>query len=173
MDKQLRIIAGAIVTESKLSKGAKLQLLNFIQKEATELQIKALLLDGKILTKIDEQTEQIIEDRFKISEAGGRVAKLRKTTSSVYSFGPLWAVYRKIRSAFDICTKKCGTYEINTSRRQHCMIKCKVAKLQAQLAAAKTAKNQKEISKLTVSLKKAQDTLTKSTKSFKSRGAEE
>lgn len=64
MDKQLKIITGAIVTESKLSKGAKLQLLNFIQNEATDIQIKALLLDGKILTKIDEQTEEIINSRF-------------------------------------------------------------------------------------------------------------
>lgn len=64
MDKRLRIIAGAIVTESKLSKEAKVQLLNFIQKEASDIQIKALLLDGKILPKIDEQTEEIINDRF-------------------------------------------------------------------------------------------------------------
>ena len=64
MDKQLRLVAGAIVTGSKLSKGSKLQLLNFIQKEATDGQVKALLLDGKILTKIDEQTEEIINDRF-------------------------------------------------------------------------------------------------------------
>jgi len=64
MDKKLRIIAGAIVTESKLSKGAKLQLLNFIQKEATDIQVKALLLDGKVLTAIDEQTKEIVNDRF-------------------------------------------------------------------------------------------------------------
>ncbi len=68
MDKQLRLIAGAIVTESKLSKGAKLQLLNFIQNEATDIQVKALLLDGEILTNIDKQTEQIINDRFKLKE---------------------------------------------------------------------------------------------------------
>lgn len=65
MDKQLKIIAGAIVVESKLSKGAKLQLLNFIQNEATDIQVKALLLDGKIVNDIDEQIEQIIEARFR------------------------------------------------------------------------------------------------------------
>lgn len=64
MDKQLRLVAGAIVTESKMSKGAKLQLLNFIQTEATDIQIKALLLDGEILTNIDEQTKEIINSRF-------------------------------------------------------------------------------------------------------------
>jgi len=64
MDKQLRIVAGAIVTESKLSKGAKLQLLNFIQTEASDVQVKALLLDGKILPKISPLEEQVINDRF-------------------------------------------------------------------------------------------------------------
>jgi len=68
MDKKLRIVAGAIVTESKLSKGAKTQLLNFIKEEATDVQVKALLLDGKIVTKIDEQTEEIINSRFKLKE---------------------------------------------------------------------------------------------------------
>jgi len=74
MDKQLRIIAGQIIVESKLSKSAKLQLLNFIQKEASDTQVKALLLDGKIV-KLDEQSEKIVNDRFKISEAGGKVKK--------------------------------------------------------------------------------------------------
>jgi len=78
MDKQLRIIAGEIVVESKISKSAKLKLLKFIQTEATDGQIKVLFLDGKIV-KLDEQAEEIVNDRFKVSEAGGRVAKLRKS----------------------------------------------------------------------------------------------
>jgi len=75
MDKQLRLTAAAIVTESKLSRGAKLQLLKFIQKEATDIQIKALLLDGEILPKIDKQTKEIIESRFKVCESNGRFSK--------------------------------------------------------------------------------------------------
>ena len=185
MDKQLRLTAGIVVIESKLSKGAKLQLLAFIQHEATDIQIKALLLDGKILTKIDEQTKAIINDRFEVSEAGGRVAKLRKTTMSRIGTGsvggaPAMAVagilfgsYRKIRSAFDGCTKKCGTFELNTARRQHCMIKCKVAKLQGELAAATKAKNQNQINKKKSQLQKAQFTLKKSSQSFAQRGADE
>ena len=77
MDKQLRIIAGQIVVESKISKSAKLKILKFIQTEVTDAQIKALFLDGKIV-KLDEQAEEIVNDRFKVSEAGDRVAKLRK-----------------------------------------------------------------------------------------------
>lgn len=64
MDQNIRIFAGLIVTESKLSKESKLQLLNFIQHEATDTQVKALLLDGKILTNIDEQTKDILDKRF-------------------------------------------------------------------------------------------------------------
>jgi len=177
MDKQLRIIAGAIVTESKLSKGAKTQLLNFIQNEATDVQVKALLLDGKIVTKIDEQTEGIINDRFEVSEAGGRVAKIRKTYASLAGAGAglnaFWLVYRTIRSQFDKCTKACGSYELNTSRRQHCMIKCKVDKYKAMLAAAKKAGNAKEASKAEKGLRKATALLQKSQSSFSKRGAKE
>lgn len=64
MDKELRVIAGAIITESKLSKEAKLQLLEFVQHEATDVQVKALLLDGKVLSSINKETEEIISARF-------------------------------------------------------------------------------------------------------------
>jgi hypothetical protein len=67
MDKKLRLYAAGIIVESKLSKAAKLQLLNFIQTEATDAQIKALILDGKIV-KLDEQAEEIVNDRFSILE---------------------------------------------------------------------------------------------------------
>jgi len=63
MDKQLRLLAAKIVVESKMSKGAKLQLLNFIKEEASDAQVKALLMDGKIV-QLDEQTEEIVNDRF-------------------------------------------------------------------------------------------------------------
>jgi len=63
MDKKLRLRAGEIVTGSKLSKEAKLQLINFIQTEATDAQVKALLMDGKIV-QLDEQSEEIVNARF-------------------------------------------------------------------------------------------------------------
>lgn len=73
----LRIIAGAIVTESKLSKCAKLQLLNFLQKEASISQVKAFILDGDIIN-LDEHAEEIVNDRFAIAEVDGRVTQIRK-----------------------------------------------------------------------------------------------
>ena len=90
-----------------------------------------------------------------VEEAGGRVAKLRKTTSSLAAAGgyanPAWLAYRAVRGAYDICTKKCGKYELNTTRRQHCMAQCK---------AKKTGKA------------KHQATYQKSKRSFTDRGAD-
>jgi hypothetical protein len=178
MDKELRVFAGQIVVESKMSKAAKLQMLNFIKEEATDAQIKALLMDGKIV-KLDEQAEEIVNDRFEnheINEAGGRVAKLRKTYMSQAGSGGglnvFWLAYRTIRAQFDKCTKRCGAYELNTSRRQHCMIKCKEAKARAELAAAKKANDEKRIKKAAKDLQKVQALLKKSTASFTKRGAD-
>lgn len=61
--KDLKIVAGSFITESKLTKESKKQLLNFIQHEACDHQVMALMLDGKI-TKLDEQSKQIVEERF-------------------------------------------------------------------------------------------------------------
>jgi len=173
---QLKILAGEIVVRSKLTKPAKLQLLNYLQKEATEAQVKAFLLDGEIVS-LDEHAEEIVNERFEVSEAGGRIAKLRKTYMSVAASGggmsPLWILYRKIRSMYDSCTRRCGKYELNTTRRQHCMIKCKVQKIENQLKAAQQQKNSTEITKLQSSLAKAKAQLMKSQASFKARGAEE
>lgn len=66
MDKKLRLYAAEIIVASKLSKPAKLQLLEFIQHEATDTQVKALILDGKIV-KLDEQAEEIVNERFEQS----------------------------------------------------------------------------------------------------------
>jgi hypothetical protein len=67
MDKKLFIHAGALVVESKLSGQAKLQLINWLKKEATEAQVKAFLLDGKV-TFLDEQAEEVVNDRFEGSK---------------------------------------------------------------------------------------------------------
>jgi multidrug resistance efflux pump len=83
-----------------------------------------------------------------------------------------WLAYRTIRAQFDKCTKRCGAYELNTSRRQHCMIKCKEAKARAELAAAKKANDEKRIKKAAKDLQKVQALLKKSTASFTKRGAD-
>ena len=65
--KDLKLTSASYVMESEISKPAKLQMLNFIQNEATEHQLMALLLDGEIVD-LDEQAEQVVEDRFLVSE---------------------------------------------------------------------------------------------------------
>ena len=66
--KSLKILAGKnIINKNNISKYSKLQLLNFIKEEASNSQIMALILDGKII-KLDEQAEKIVEDRFYCSK---------------------------------------------------------------------------------------------------------
>jgi hypothetical protein len=60
---QLRITAAYAVKESDLTKAAKLQIMNFLQNEATDAQVMALLLDGEIQV-LDEMAETIVYDRF-------------------------------------------------------------------------------------------------------------
>jgi hypothetical protein len=60
---QLRITAAYAVKESDLTKAAKLQIMNFLENEATDAQVMALLLDGEIQV-LDEMAETIVYDRF-------------------------------------------------------------------------------------------------------------
>lgn len=118
MDRQLRIIAAAMIVESKLSKASKQQLLNFIKEEATDSQVKALLMDGKIV-KLDEQAGEIVNDRFKnhpinetIIQEGGW-----KTLAGVFLLGPAgWALYRAIRAMVDKKSRQCGIIAIGRER---------------------------------------------------------
>jgi len=66
MDKTLRLHAAFYVMESELSKAAKIQMLNFIKEDASDAQIKALMMDGGIV-HLDEQAEEIVNDRFAVS----------------------------------------------------------------------------------------------------------
>lgn len=141
MDKQLRIIAGVIVTASKLNKESKLQLLNFIQKEATDIQIKALLLDGKILTKIDEQTKEIIEDRFKVSEVssyssfGQVIIKLSQGEANIAGIAAAAAiVYAAVKLQMKIATsKECKNYKFGSPQWKVCEQKVRIMKNKKQV----------------------------------------
>lgn len=153
MKPNLKLICTDIVMESTLNSLSKIQLLKYIRYEANEVQLKAFLLDGKIV-KLDEQAMEIVNERFEISEypellEGSELRTIRKSLATrvgtlVY-LGVPWAIYRKIRSVYDGCTKKCGTLELNTKRRQYCMAKCKVEKLKKELASSKDPKGKQEL----------------------------
>ena len=56
-----------MVSESKLEKANKIEVLDFIREHATEHQLMALLLDGQLITE-DEFSKEILEDRFNASK---------------------------------------------------------------------------------------------------------
>lgn len=160
----LKIFSGDVIISSKLPPDLKMQLIEYIEN-ASDYQVKRFLLYTEITKDTNSDlARSIVDNEFNISdlpekvihfsEAGGRVAKLRKTYSSVWAAAntvPIWMLYRKIRSIYDDCTKKCGKYELNTSRRQHCMVKCKAGRTK---------------------IEKDLKTLEKSRRSFKKRGSD-
>lgn len=75
MEKQLKLFTIYTIKESNLSKKSKLQLLNWLQKEASVPQLKALILDGRIVS-LDEQSEEIVNDRFRASKIRNNVGPI-------------------------------------------------------------------------------------------------
>ncbi len=63
---QLRVTAAYFIKESNITTAAKLQLMNFLENQATDAQVMALLLDGRVQA-LDEMAEDIVYDRFKSS----------------------------------------------------------------------------------------------------------
>ena len=69
---------------------------------------------------------------------------LHSVGGAAASFG-LYLGYRLARSFFDKCTKTCGTYGINTPKRQLCMLKCKKGALEKHIEILIKNKKRKEI----------------------------
>lgn len=66
-DNQLKILAGKIITESKLDNNSKIQVLNFV-KEGTVHQVKGMLLDGEMYFNLSDDAIKMIDKRFKVKE---------------------------------------------------------------------------------------------------------
>jgi len=125
MDKHFRMVAGTIVTNSKLNKESKLQLLNFIQNEATDVQIKALLLDGEILSDIDEQTEELINKRFEnkfLSEVNPEVMSVGIVAAGIAAIAGKMA-FNMGRNILNKAHRACRKYTGN--EKQKCLAKFK------------------------------------------------
>ena len=72
--KILRLAAGAVITDNtKMSKQAKHQMLEFIQHEASNTQLKGLLLDGKVPMHFDKDAANILNMRFENSALGKKL----------------------------------------------------------------------------------------------------
>lgn len=73
-----------------------------------------------------------------------------------------WAGYRAIRSAFDECTKECGTFKINNPKRQLCLFRCKAVRLGKEIEALKRIHgNSAEIAEKQDQLKKVKETIVR------------
>ena len=124
---------------NEMSYDNKRKVLKIILKES---KIKYLIEDKKfmntklikmLIQKHPEILKEISEDNKKaIMTALIQEAAWPKTKTMMSQYGMNlsgligWVIYRAIRSSLGECTKKCGTYEINTVRRQVCRVKCKI-----------------------------------------------
>lgn len=76
--KDLKLLAGEMVLESTYSKSAKKQLFNFIANEANDIQIKSLMIDGK-MSQIAEDAVEIVNERFENMLENGMIEVLEDT----------------------------------------------------------------------------------------------
>ena len=120
MSNNLKIKAGHIISKTKLTKETKLQLLNFIQNEATDPQIKCLLMDGEIV-QLDEQAEEIVNDRFKNHKLIQEGVLGSILGMAIFS-PPVWAMYRMIRASLDKKKAQCGVLGVGLARKI-CIVK--------------------------------------------------
>lgn len=111
--KQLSIICAGTIIESNLPKESKLQMLTFIKEEASETQLKTLLMDSKIVSNIDEITEEIINDRFENFLAEGI---FRTILGVVLLSPPGWAIYRSILASMSEKNRRCGILGVGKTR---------------------------------------------------------
>ena len=119
--KILRLVAGAIITDNKnMSKNAKHQMLEFIQHEATDTQIKGLLLDGKVISNIDKQTEKVLNMRFENSIIGKKLTLQEGTFKSILGMILLspggWLLWRTLKAALIEKQRRCGVIGVGAKR---------------------------------------------------------
>jgi len=135
--KDLQIFLGRVTVESKLSKSSKLQLLKFIEKEASEEQLMILYLDGEII-KLDEQSNEIVRDRFKASliEIAPLVMGVAATAAGAFALGASFGIALKAANAI---RKRFLTQEgrvcsgLKKDQKRACKLKLKVASIKQQI----------------------------------------
>ena len=148
MDKQLRLFAGTIIVESKLPKDVKLKLLEWVKKQATDSEVKALLMDGKAISVLKED-ESFINERFEnhLIYENLNEGIVKTIAGMVLLGGPqFWAIYRAIRATVDKKSAQCGIFGVG-KKRDICLLKVKADEqnklAQFQLKALAECKKQK------------------------------
>jgi hypothetical protein len=150
--KQLKLLCAYMIAESDHTNYVKKELINYIRHESTEYSLKSFLIEGEFIENLSEEGKRALDEQFELSQFNGiteaaQFRTLRKTYMGhvgLAGYGIPWLIYRKIREKYDVCTKKCGTFELNTRRRQYCMAKCRVEKLKKVVAGSKDPKKKAE-----------------------------
>lgn len=118
MDKRsLKLLSYLIVNEAKITSERKTELIEAIKTADEKELVSFIKLNEELLHEIRPKTKTY----FSMSATGT----------------PGWLLYRKIREKHDVCTKKCGTYEINSVRRQVCMLRCNIGETEMMIRALK------------------------------------
>lgn len=127
MKSQLKTISSYMVYNSNLRSQAKSLIFSWLENEATEIQMKAFLLEGKIM-KVDKQSYDIINSRFEnkydLNEVWPIVAG---AASALAIFQAARQVYARYYSA---AAKACR----GNPNKAFCMISARIKAEQAKLA---------------------------------------
>jgi hypothetical protein len=181
MDKQLKLVAASIVMDSKLGKQSKQQLLNFI-KEASIPQIKAFLMDGKIV-KLDEHAISLVNARFESYTYLKESGIFLQILANMVGMLPVW---RRLAATFSDAHRQCGIKKIS-SDRDACLANArlkyaqnKMKVIQSALQKCKDMKNpnkcqvtlRAQLEKVKAEVNKQQEKLNKEISKGRSPGSE-
>ncbi len=137
---KLRILAMEFCSKSNIPKKTKIKHLEYI-KEADPYVCLGYILDGKFY-QLNESGKKEIKERF-LKEQGTNLTMRRKSVHSavgavgsiVSTGGAGYLGYRAIKGLFSKCARACGVLGLNTTKRQYCLITCKVKAKQQEISA--------------------------------------
>jgi hypothetical protein len=112
----------------------------------------------EVLKEMSEENKVLVLDAL-LQEAAWPKTKTYMSMWGISLGGFVgWGIYRALRASMGKCTRKCGTYEINTVRRQVCRIKCKIdniVRLVTELEKSKAPKEYGDSEKFEIKKRKA------------------
>lgn len=155
MDKKsLKLLSGLIVNEAKISDSRKLKFMKEIENASEKELINFLKVNEALLQEIRPKWKTAMS-AYPVADAG--VSLGMGNVSAAAAGAGAWVAYRAIRAHFNDCTKKCGTFNLNTPKRQACLFRCQVEKTNKAIALMKKNKvDPAKIAKMEAKLKKLQ-----------------
>lgn len=102
-------------------------IINYSKKDSIENIDKYEKLERQIKSLTEDEAKDIV---LSLLEDISPDRKSVMSGAGLYFGGVDYVLYRAIRGKFDKCSKACGTYALNTPKRQICMAKCNMVKWQ-------------------------------------------